>query len=106
MGQPPHRVTAHITSRLRNVCPVSILFQPEEYAQGALIATLGQHDFVAFVECCISRSGTHDIRVSPLFGISFAPLGYGRNLGLFRSLIFSSLAISVSFASAIRAASR
>ena len=86
MGQPPDRVAAHVASGLRNICPIGIFFQPEEYPQGTLIASLGQDDFVALMECFVSRSGAHDVRMAPLVAISFAAAGYGQNFGLFTTL--------------------
>src|SRR5579871_2682619 len=106
MSQPHHRVAADGTIALSDVRPTGVLFEAEKYAQRALIRALGQHDFVTFVECRISRSSAYQDCGPPSFSIFLAALGHGRKFGLFSSLAFSNLVFAASASLARRAASR
>src|SRR5260370_12015609 len=101
MSEPGHRVAADGAIAFRDVRPLDVLAQPEKNARGALVCTIGQHDFVTFLECRTSRFSAHHVCLPPSFSIS----SYGRNCCLFTTLAFSSLARSVSFSRAVRSIS-
>ena len=50
MSEPLHRVRAHAAIALGDVGPLRVLAQMEEDAGGALIASAGEHDLIAFAE--------------------------------------------------------
>ena len=102
MVQPRHRVAADAAIALRDVRPVDVLFETDKHTQGSLVCA------PASTTSSPSRKTVPTGLLLIMFVTSFsrqAPPGYGRNFGLFTSRDFSSLARSVSFSSAIRAAS-
>src|SRR5579871_4124188 len=104
MRKPSHRVAADGSITFGNVRPVSIVSETDKNAQRALVGALGQHDFITLVECRAGRSTTDHVRFSFIRQANHG-LRYWRNLGLFRSLAFSSLVCSAWASSALRAAS-
>src|SRR3954452_2709191 len=105
MSQPYDRVSADLAVALRNVRPVSVASQPDKDARRALIGAMGQHDFVTFAECRRSSLSARHIRLPRWFGIGCRRGAYNRNLGLLRTLAFSSLLLAASDSLATRAAS-